>query len=255
MDKLQAILSWLQANASWLQVAAAIAQAFAAVAAIPIAVLAANRGAERGARRAFELSEEKEAMKLGEQILLVRFLLGLELQSNFDDLKRFYNNLLISPQDDESSNAPQGILGEHIEAAARRGAPCSIVLYMPDLSYRFWHNQQLSPLLPLALDKTELHKVSNFYSSFDRLLKIKNMIAAHVGDQSEARIRPSGEQTVGQSTLTISSRELTDLSIEFDSIIQDIIEMDNPLKDALEEKAAVKSASKAKGSFPAKLKS
>lgn len=258
MVELQAVLSWLQANApwSWLQAAAPVAQAFAAVAAIPIAVLAANRGAERGARRAFELSEEKEGKKLREQILLLRFLLGLELQSNLNDLKRFYNNLPISLPDEESYDAPEGMPDAHIEAPGRGDArQRSIVLYMPDFSYRFWHSQQLSSLLPMALDKTELRKVSVIYSSLDRLLKVKNIMANHAVWRSEAPLHAADKVVVEPSLVTISPKELRDLSVESDSIIQEVIQMDNPLKDAIDERGVGRHIAETASVSQAKLKS
>lgn len=233
---LQELYTWLQANASWLQVAAAIAQAFAAVAAIPVAFVAAYWSAGRNARQAFELTEKREKKKLADQIALLRFLLGLEIQSNFDELRRFHNTFpmnLDSEGDLETSEEKGRVNTE------KQGPPDTarrfIALYLPDLSYRFWHNQQLSSLLPIALKRAEIHRINLIYSNFDRLLKIRTVLGETLGQREYASFPPSAERVLGAPLMSPSGSELEDLLGEFDTIIRNTLDRDNPLKDAIEE--------------------
>jgi hypothetical protein len=234
MDRLHAVLSWLQTNASWLQVIAALAQAFAAVAAIPIAVLAANRGAERGARRAFELSEKQERARLDDQVKLLRFLVNLEIQRNLDELERFYNNFPIALDDEEGHGATVET-PDLLDLRQR-----FIALHLPDLSYRFWHSQQLSSLLPVALTQSEISEVNLAYTKFDRLTKIRAMFAERAGPHGQPSSQGAGERVGEGAGLLLSSKELKDLSSEFDETLRDTLERGNPFANVVEETDSAK---------------
>jgi hypothetical protein len=208
-DMFQNISAWLQANSSWLQAAAAVLQAFAAVVAIPVAYIAAYRSAGRNARQAFELSEKREKKKLDDQIALLRLLLGLEIQRNLDELRRFRNNFLMGTD-------PEATLGE-LEQRHDTDAEISeqpdhrrrfIALYLPDLSYRFWHSQQLSSLLPVALTRTEIHRINLIYSNFDRLLKIRAIFGEKAGRHDDLSFRNLEKRDFKESMLSLSSAEL-----------------------------------------------
>ena len=251
---LQGIYTWLQANAAWLQVAAAIAQALAAFAAIPVAFIAAYWSAGRNARRAFELSEKREKKKLADQIALLRFLLGLEIQNNFDALRRFHNIFPAYLDDERDSERFDEKGRANTEIAMQRDPPQRfIALYLPDLSYRFWHNQQLSSLLPVALNRAEIHRINLIYSNFDRLLKIRAVLGETVSQREDAPARPAGERVFGESTLLPASNELKELLSEFENIIRNILDGDNPLKDAIEENVGENYISKAAANSQSKL--
>jgi len=232
----QDIYIWLQENALWLQVAAAIAQAFAGATAIPVAFIAAYWSAGRNARQAFELSEKREKKKLDEQIALLRLLLGLEIQSNFEELRRFRNNFLMGIDHEETS---EKFKERHNTDAEISGWLDSqqrfIALYLPDLNYRSWHSQQLSALLPVALTRIEIHQITFIYSSFDRLLKIKTMFGEVLRRQDEAFSQNPNEGIFKERKLPLSADELKNLLSEFDTILRDALDNANPLKEAMEE--------------------
>lgn len=221
---LNSILSWLQANAAWLQVVTAVAQSVAAL----IAIYVTLRAADRSARLAFELSEGKERANLQDQLRLLRFSLGLEIERNIEDLRRFYDNFTIDPVEAQDANAETP---ERREARQR-----FIALNMPDLSYRFWHSQQLSSLLPLALTRGQIRDVNRIYSDFDRLSKISTVFGAEVLWRGKAPFQHPGETPAEEgAVLSSSATELEKLLDEFELSLGDVLKKVNPLGAVIEE--------------------
>jgi len=222
MNYLQSFFSWLQANAAWLQVVAAIIQALAAAVAIYVTLRAANRSV----RLAFELNEEKEGEKLKNQIKLLRFSLGLEIERNIEDLRRFYDNFTI-PVEGKGANADTS---EGREARQR-----FIALNMPELSYRFWHSQQLSSLLPLALTRSQVRDVNRIYADFDRLSKISRTFGEEALWRGQTAFRHSGETAVEGARPFSSANEVEKLLDEFEMSLRDIVKKSNPLGEEIGE--------------------
>lgn len=212
---IQAILTWLKDNASWLQVIAAVFQAVASVIAIPAAIIAARWGASR----AYKLHDNKEREKLEEQITSLRLLLGLEIQRNFNSLRQFKNTLALHLKavGGEALDAEEQ---ELLEARRRY-----VTLNLPELSSRFWHSQHLSPLLPIALDPLEIRQADDIYSRFERLSRIKKELAERAGQRATAT-----DDSGGKSMSLTLHNELEDLSNDFDTILDVVLEMSNPFK-------------------------
>jgi hypothetical protein len=219
---MNSILSWLQANAAWLQVVTAIVQSVAAL----IAIYVALRAADRSARLAFELSQGKESANLQDQLGLLRFTLGLEIERNIEDLRRFYDDFTVGLLEEQGTNDETPELRE-----ARQRC---IALNMPDLSYRFWHSQQLSSLLPLALTRGQIREVNRIYSDFDRLSKISRVFGAEALWRSKAPFRHSGETAVEGAVLSSSVNELGKLLDEFELSLRDVLTKVNPLEAVIE---------------------
>lgn len=223
MNYLQYVFLWLQANAAWLQVVAAIIQSLAAVVAIYITL----RAADRSVRLAFELNEEKENEKLQGQTQLLCFSLGLEIDHNIDDLRRFYDNFTLSSVEEQGANAATP---EEREARRR-----FIALNIPNLSYRFWHSQQLSSLLPQALTRAQIRDVNRIYSDFDRLSKISRTFEEEALWRDKAALRHSGEAAVEGVGLSSLANELDRLLDEFEVSLRDVLDKINPLADSVTE--------------------
>lgn len=241
MAMLQGIVPWMEANASWLPVAAAVIQALAAVAAIPVAFIAAYWSAGRNARRAFELSEKREKGRRDEQIALSRLLLGLEVQNNLGELSRFRINFPTHAGDENDPEESEEAHPAGMETSSRLGSQQRfIALYLPDLSYRFWHSQQLSSLLPVAFKPAEISQINLIYSGFDRLLKIRTMFGDTAGQRDRAALPRPGEEAFEGARLALSPSELKALLSEFDTILRDVLETGNPIKGETEEKSGGK---------------
>jgi len=223
VNNFQDILTWLQANAAWLQVVAAIVQSIASVIAIYVTLRAANRSV----RLAFEMNERKELEKSHEQIRLLRFSLGLEIEGNIKNLRRFYDNSTTALSEEQTTDA------ETTESRETRQR--LIAFNMPSLSYRFWHSQQLSSLLPLALNRAQIRDVNRIYSDFDRLSRISKTF----GEEALGRgVFPSRHHAaaVGDVAARLSSAsQLEKLLDDFEISLRDVLSIGNPLGDVIKE--------------------
>jgi hypothetical protein len=221
MNDQQSVSLWLQDNAAWLQVAAAIFQAITGA----IAIYVTLRAADRSARLAFELNEEKEGASLEEQVNLLRFSLVLEIERNVDDLNRFYDNFAITLAGEQDASAE-----ELRQLTARQRF---IALNMPDLSYRFWHSQQLSSLLPRALNREQIRNVNSIYAEFDRLAKMVKTFGEETSLRSKSSLRPPEEAASESSGPPSSLSGLKELLGEFEISLKDVQEKAAQLEAAI----------------------
>jgi len=212
--------------------------------AIIVTYYAAIKGAERGARRTYELSEEatlarerreqiEQQKRQEEQLHAVRLLLALEIRQNLLELQWLWENIV-------------GMLGEERELfyeqiesendveryAWLEDRQRFISLYMPDWSHRCWYNQQGSYLVSIALEQMEIRKINHHHSQLERLMKIKNMLTERALKREKDLVGDGSEALAASSSF---SRDGLRLWKEFVKVSNEILEMGNPLSNALKK--------------------
>jgi hypothetical protein len=218
-----------------LQGVAAVVQALAAV----IIIFVTKRAARAGAERAYELGQrqalaqeeralEKQQKELEKQAGSVRLLLGLEIGQNLKDLSWLRDNLVeILGEDDERRYQGGSALDEEdyrwLDARRR-----FISSHLPDWGHRFWHGQQSSYLLPVALDELEIRKVNYLHSELERLTKIKDMWNERAQQHEESAFLPP----------EALREDAPRLWAEFTDILNRLLETGSPLADTAEESGA-----------------
>lgn len=246
----QNTLAVLQAIIAFLQVLVACIALF-------ITARIAIKSAREGARQAYELGEiaararetrEKASQieQQQEQIKSIRLLLGLEIQRNLDDLKWLRGNLegILGEEHARYYHPGESIVDNADKFSWLGARQRFITLYMPDWSHSVWHNQQSSYLLPTALNLKEVRDTNYIHAQFDRLTKIKNMLADRTHDfvasSSHARTDNLDERLLPSISLQEDTPRLWH---EFNNTVSDLLALDNPLKiSVVEERGDVAAA-------------
>ncbi|HKQ04119.1 MAG TPA: hypothetical protein VJ464_03225 [Blastocatellia bacterium] len=224
-------------------------QLIAAFASIPFTVIGAIWGAERGARRAYELSERsalerdarakaEQGKQQDEQIKSVRLLLGLEIRQNFIDLSWFRDNLK-----DTLGEEISAYYGQAIADAERKLDKYKwfekrqhfTAVYLPDWSHRFWYGQQSSYFLPLALSQMEIRQINFFHSQLDRLTRIKDVLTEKARRHDRKYSHFSSDDMAEVLASSSFENAAPYLWQEFIAIIDQILSLGNPLAAVTEE--------------------
>lgn len=239
-----------------LQIIAAFLQVVVACIALPITAIIAIKSAREGARQAYELGESsardreareiiKQIQQQQEQTKSLRLLLGLEIQRNLEDLKWLDSNLkdMLGEENIRYYSTEDPTINDDDKFFWLEARRRFIALYMPDWSHRVWHNQQSSYLLPTALNLTEVRDTNYIHSQFDRLTKIRDMLA----ERTHKLIAPSSYRQIDnleeRPLFSASFKEdAPGLWSEFNNTITELLALNNPLENTVDEEAITASS-------------
>lgn len=236
-----------------LQVVAAFIQGIAAVAVIPITFYAALKGADRGAKKGYELGEmaarNRETREqahhleqLEQQFKSLRLLLSLEIRQNLIDLMWLRDSLIeiLGEEDASYHKHKEGSIEDATRYKWFEARQRFIASYMPEWSHRIWYSQQSSHLLPLALREEEIRKINFIHLQLDRLTKIKDMLTERA-QRDKTRPNSSFTNDLTGSTVPVSFMEdAPRLWEEFITVLGQILDLQNPLTETAQEAGAAR---------------